>query len=496
MSCSIPSYKTWLHISADNMADIFIKNGWLLTMTGEGVGSLLDGAVAVEGTEIVAVGKTHELKKEYGDSEQIIDAKGKAVLPGFVDAHIHTGLTLLRGEAQDVPEIEWMLKTMAPFSRHRKPEHSVKGSRLGVLEALKSGTTTFGEIGGDMSAVAEEVFIPSGVRANLGNSINEIGPESRRDPNEPYIFFEEIGEQKLNEAIELVERYDGSANGRISCIFAPQSADMMSKDLLRRVKKEAEKRNKMCHIHVAQGGREEIQMRLRYDKTTVNYLDDIGYLDEGIIAAHCHQTTEEEIRILAERGVRYVSCPASIGIIDGITPPLALFLQSGGRSAAIGSDQASGNNHHNMMVEMKVAALLNKTRHRDPTLLPAWKTLRLATIEGAHTIGLGERIGSLEVGKKADIITVDLKRPHMTPVLKKPVPNVAPNIVYSARGDEVETVIVNGNIVMQDREVLTLDEEEVISEAQNAAEEMAYSATEDYMKAGSKLAKAVEMDLL
>ncbi|MFP3951432.1 MAG: amidohydrolase family protein [Candidatus Bathyarchaeia archaeon] len=478
------------------MAEIFIKNGWLLTMTGEGVGSLLDGAVAVEGTDIVAVGKTDELEKEYGDSEIVIDATGKAVLPGFVDAHIHTGLSLLRGEGQDVPEIEWMLKTMAPFSRHRRPEHSIKGSRLGVLEALKSGTTTFGEIGGDMGVMAEEVFIPSGVRANLANTINEIGPDSRTDPNEPYIFFEDIGERKLKDAVELVERYDGSGNGRISCIFAPQSADMLSEELLLRVKSEAEKRGKMCHIHVAQGGREEIQMRLRYGTSTVKYLDDIGYLDECVIAAHCHQTTDEEVGVLAERGVRYVSCPASIGIIDGITPPLALFLKSGGRYAALGSDQASGNNHHNMLVEMKVAALLNKTRHRDPTVLPAWKMMRLATIEGAHAIGLGERIGSLEEGKKADIITIDLKRPHMTPVLEKPVPNVAPNIVYSARGDEVETVIINGDIVVKEGEVLSLDEGNVISEAQQAAEEIADSAVEDYMKADSELVKAVKRGLL
>ena len=139
-----------------------IKNGFLLTMTGEGVGSIIDGAVAVEGQNIVAVGKTDELVKEYGSAEHVIDAKGKAVLPGFIDGHIHTGLSLARGLAQDVPELEWMLKTMAPFTDHLTPEHSIVGSKVGVLEALKSGTTTFGEIGANMGPVADKVFIQIG----------------------------------------------------------------------------------------------------------------------------------------------------------------------------------------------------------------------------------------------------------------------------------------------------------------------------------------------
>jgi len=478
------------------LTDILVENGYVLTMTGEGVGMIEDGAVAIAGNEIVAVGETDELKKEYGSAEKVFDARGKAVLPGFVDAHVHTSMSLLRGEGQDVPEIEWMLKTMAPFSKHIRLEHDIKGTALGVLEALKAGTTCFGEIGGDMAPMAENVFAPSGVRAHLANTINEIGPESRPDAHKPYIFFENIGERKLRESIEFIGKWNGAADGRITCMFSPHAADMMGKEMLLRVKEEANKRGMMSHIHVAQGGREAIQIKLRYGTTTVRFLDEIGFLDDTVIAAHCHQTTDEEVGILADRGVRYVSCPASIGIIDGITPPLALYLQLGGKSAAIGSDQASGNNSHNMLVEMKVAALLNKTRHRDPTVLPAWKMLRIATVEGAQTIGLGDTIGSLEPGKKADLILLDLKVPHMTPVLSTPVRNIAPNIVYSARGDEIETVIIDGNVVMEDRRVLTMDEERVIAEAQEAATEICTVAADDYMAADSLLAKAARKGLL
>ena len=479
----------------ENYESILIKNGFLLTMTGEGVGSIIDGAVAIQGQNIVAVGHTTDVEKTHGNAEHIIDAAGKAVLPGFVDGHIHTGLSLIRGEAQDVPEIEWMLKTMAPFKRHITPELSIVGSRLGVLEAMKAGTTTFGEIGANMGPVADKVFNPMGVRANLANIINEIGPESRPDPRKPYVFFEDIGETTFKEAKALIDTYDGSGDGRVSCIFSPHGADMMSKELLLRVKEEAQDRGKLAHIHVAQGGREEIQMKLRYGATTIRFLDSIGYLDDGLIAAHCHQTTDEEVALLAQRGVRYASCPASIGLIDGITPPLALFIKSGGRYATIGSDQAPGNGHHNMLVEMKVAALLNKSRHRDPTVLPAWKMLRLATLEGATAIGLGDRVGSLEPGKKADIILLDLKVPHMTPVIMNPVRNVAPNIVYSARGDEVTDVLVNGRLIVEDRNVQTVDESKVIDEAQREAERMCEAAAEAFLAGDGHLAREVKKGL-
>lgn len=478
------------------MTDILIKNGFVLTMQGEGVGMIEDGAVAIEGGEIVAVGKTREVEKAYGGADRVYEAGGKAVLPGFVDAHVHTSNTLIRGEGQDVPEIEWMLKTQAPFGRHMKPEHRIIGASLGVLEAVKAGTTCFGEIGGNMAPAAEKVFAPSGVRAHLANTINEIGPGSRPDPHKPYVFFREIGERKLKESIDFIEKWNGAADGRITCMFSPHAADMMSEEFLLEVKAEANSRGMMSHIHIAQGGREAIQIKLRYGTTTVRYLDGIGFLDETVIGAHCHQTTDEEVALLASKGVRYVSCPASIGIIDGITPPLALYIASGGVSAGIGSDQASGNNHHNMLVEMKVAALLNKTRHRDPTVLPAWKMLRLATVEGAQTIGLGDSIGSLEPGKKADLIILDLKAPHMTPIITAPIRNIAPNIVYSARGDEVETVIIDGKVVVEDRRVLTMDEEKVVEEAQKASDEITKSAVEDYMAADSLLARAAKKGLL
>ena len=271
---------------------------------------------------------------------------------------------------------------------------------------------------------------------------------------------------------------------------------MMSRDLLELVKAEAVKRGKLTHIHVAQGAREAIQIKLRYNTTSIKYLDQIGFLDDKVIAAHCHQTTDDEVAIIAKRGVRYASCPASIALIDGIVPPLALFIQQGGKYAGLGSDQAPGSTGHNMLIGMKCAALLNKVRHRDPTVLPAWEMLWIATIGGANTIGLGDKIGSLEVGKKADIILIDLKAPHLVPNISAPVRNVAPNIVYYSRGDEVETVIINGKFVVENRRCVTLNEEEVMAKAQKASDEITSKAKDDFMAADGYLAKAVKKGLL
>lgn len=168
-----------------------------------------------------------------------------------------------------------------------------------------------------------------------------------------------------------------------------------------------------------------------------------------------------------------VSCPTSNAMIDGLVGPLSLYLDSGGYAAALGTDEAISNNTHNLMTEMKTAAILNKVRKRNPAVLPAWKVLRLTTIEGAKCLGLERDIGSIEPGKKADLIIVNLRVPHLIPILTAPVRNIAPGLVYCARGDEVDTVIVDGNILMEDRKLLTIDEKKVMDEAQKAAQRMA-----------------------
>ncbi len=261
------------------------------------------------------------------------------------------------------------------------------------------------------------------------------------------------------------------------------------------VKNLAEKYETKIHMHVAQGDREIDQMMKRYNKRSVEFLDEIGYLNERLMAVHLTEATREEAELVARRGASMLYCAGSIGIIDGLVPPVMEFLNAGG-TAGLGTDQAPGNNCSNMFNEMKFAAILNKVKKSDPTVMPAWKVLRMATIEGARAIGLEKEIGSLKPGKKADLIIVNLKEPGLCPVITHPVRNIVPNLVYSARGHEVETVIVDGSIVVENRKVLTVEEEKVVYQAQKAAEGLAARAAEDFMKSGTKTVNMMEKGYL
>jgi 5-methylthioadenosine/S-adenosylhomocysteine deaminase len=418
-----------------------------------------------------------------------IDASGKAVMPGLIDAHVHTHLGLFRGEAQDIPEAEWMTKAVEPFVRHLTEDSAVKSARLIVTEGLKAGTTLFNDYGPFVYPAADQVYAKLGVRANLASNIKEIGPLNAPDEKGLYQFDHDTGRKTLEENLRLIDTWHNEADGRITCSLGPVAADMLSDRLLLRVRDIAVERNLLMHFHLAQGARESAQIRTRYGMSTVQFLDKIGFLCPSVMGVHCHGASDEELRLLAKRGVRMISCPSAIALIDGIVSPVWQFLEAGGYSAALGSDQACGNNSCNMFTEMRMAAFLNKVRSRDPTALPAWRVLRLVTIDAAKTLGLERKLGSIEKGKRADLIIVNLKTPQTTPILTTPVRNIVPNLVYSARGSEVDTVIVNGRIIMENRKILTVREKKVMEEAQRAAERIAEKAAQAYYDAGSLLTR-------
>ena len=247
----------------------------------------------------------------------------------------------------------------------------------------------------------------------------------------------------------------------------------------------------MIHMHVAQGDREIDQMRKRYGQRTPAYLDEIGYLDGQLLAVHLTEATDEETALIAGRGAHMALCSGSIGIIDGIVPPAHVFRQAGG-PVALGSDQASGNNCVNIFNEMKLTALFNKIKYRDPKVMPAWDVLRMATIEGAEAIGLAGQIGSLEPGKQADLIMVDLRELNLSPVLTDPIRNIVPNLVYSASGHEVTTAMVDGKVLMRDRRLLTVDENAIREEAQQCAETVARRVAADPIHRNLALLAAME----
>jgi len=457
-------------------ANILITHAHLFTMQGTGVGYVADGAIAIQGSRIAAVGPTAELGTRF-QATQTMDASDCAVLPGLIDAHMHTPLAIVRGVAQDVAH--WMQRALAPYSRHITPEAALAGTRLNVVEALKAGTTAFGDYARPFPGWPE-VFEQMGVRARLTPTINALPPGGMAGwrVGDLYPFDADAGQSALDTAMAFAREWHGACDGRITVMLGPQAPDMLPREQLLAVKRLAERESLMIHMHVAQGDREIDQMGKRYGQRTPAYLDELGYLDDQLLAVHLTEATGEETALIARRGARMALCSGSIGIIDGIVPPARAFRAAGG-PVALGSDQASGNNCSNIFNEMKLTALFNKIKHRDPTVMPAWEVLRMATIEGAQAIGLGDEVGSLEVGKQADLIVVDLTAPNLSPVLEVPVRNIVPNLVYAATGHEVSTVVVAGQVLVHNGRVLTVDEADVRTQAQAQAEALARHVAAD-----------------
>ncbi len=454
--------------------DMIVKSPHFYTMEGKGVGYKSGVAMAVDSGKIVAIEPESVIEQAY-QAEETLDLSHHAVLPGFIDGHMHTPLAILRGLAQDTNY--WMMYGLGPFSAVASSEAMLAGSRLAIIEAIRTGTTTLGDYSTDMDPVCEFIY-KLGARGNITHTIREA---KRRiyNPGELYEYDPALGEASLTENLELYDRWQNRGDGRIKILFGPQGADFLSEELLLRVQKLAKERNTKIHMHTQQGDRETYQVVKRYGKRPIAWLKEIGYLDESLLAVHLTDADDEEARIVAESGASMIVCPGSIGIIDGIVPPSTAFQQAGG-NVALGSDQAPGNNCHNIINEMKLVALFNKIKYQNPEMVPAWRALRMATIEGARAVGLGDLVGSLEVGKRADFIAIDLKRPSMLPVYTHPMRNIVPNLVYSARGDEVVLSVVDGRVIYRDGRILAINENEYLDAVQQFPAIIGEQATEQF----------------
>jgi 5-methylthioadenosine/S-adenosylhomocysteine deaminase len=465
--------------------DLLVSAQHALTLDGPGVGYVANLAVAVDRGRIVAIGPQAELTGEF-TAERTIDGAHHVLLPGFVDAHMHTAMCVLRGLAQDTRH--WMMYGLGPFTAHLSPEAMDSGSQLAIVEGLKAGTTTFADFGWSMDSVCR--FLQRvGARGAIAVTIREA-TQRIYAPGELYTFDPAQGRAQFNANLSLFERWHDAADGRLKVFFGPQGPDFVSRELLIEVQQAARQRGTKIHMHTAQGDRETAQMLLRYGQRSIPWLDALGYLDETLLAVHLTDAPDEEARFVASRGASMALCSGSIGIIDGIVPPAAAF-QSAGGNVGLGSDQAPGNNVHNIFNEMKLTALFNKIRAADPEVMPAWRVLRMATIDGAAALGWADEIGSLSVGKRADMLLVDLRRPTLTPVHTWPMRNLVPNLVYAARGDEVDTVIVEGRVIVEAGRVVTVDEDAVITAAQRAAEPIGAAAETDFWRVGGMNAESM-----
>jgi 5-methylthioadenosine/S-adenosylhomocysteine deaminase len=426
---------------------LLVTGGTVVTMDSRGT-VLVDGAVAVAGDRIVAVGPAAELERSHPDAERI-DARGKVVLPGLVNAHTHAPMVLFRGLADDLPLMEWLEDHIFPAEAAHVDEEFVRwGTRLACLEMLRGGTTTFVDMYYFEGVIAEEVD-RCGMRAVLGETLIDF-------PAPDHATWDDA----VAATRGFVERWRG--HPRITPAVAPHSAYTVSDEHLVAAHRLAAELDVPLLIHLAEDRAEVERVRARSGQTSIALLESLGVLGERMIAAHVVWPTADEIALLARRGVGVAHCPQSnMKIAAGVAPVPALI--AAGVAVGLGTDGAGSNNDLDLWQEVDTAAKLHKLTAGDPTVLPARQALAMATIEGARALDLDGEIGSLEVGKRADLVVVAATGLHQRP--QDPATNPYSFLVYSTHGADVEAVVVDGRVVVRGGRVLTLDEEEVVARA-------------------------------
>jgi len=430
--------------------DILIYGCTILPMNGGDVDVIEDGAIAVKDGEIVFVGKREASVGISADER--INAKDKAALPGLINCHTHVAMTLFRGLAEDKPLNVWLRETIWPLEAKLKRDDVYVGALLGCLEMLKSGTTCFADMYFHEDMVAKAVS-ESGLRAVLTEGIIESGSKTR-------------GEKMLKASVSFAKSFDGYANGRVKAMLGPHAAYSCSPELLTKVRDKASELGVGIHIHLAESEELFKEHAEKYGCSEVEFLDGLGLFSGHVLAAHCINLSENDRHVLAKHKVNVVYVPVA-NMKLGLGVAKIKELLDLGVNVALGTDGPASNNTLDMFETMKFGALLQKFVYRKPEVLSAYEILKMATVNGAKALGLDKSIGSLEVGKRADIILIDLSKPHL-----KPLHNIYASILYSAKGGDVDTVVVDGKILMENRVVKTLNEHAVIEKAERLAFEL------------------------
>jgi len=426
-------------------ANVLIQNCTIIPMTNKGI--IKNGVIAIENSKITYIGKQATAPKIA--AEKIVDARNKVAIPGLINCHTHLAMTLFRGIAEDQPLEMWLTETIWPLEAKLQPKDVCNGTLLGCLEMIKTGTTTFADMYYHEDQVVKAVE-KAGLRAVLTQGTIEVG-----DPK--------IGEKTLRNGINFATKYHGYANGRVVTRLGPHAVYTCSPELLTRIREAASKLNLGIHIHLAESKEMMNHMKQKYGSTEVELLKKIGFLGPDVLAAHCIHLTKKEMRLLATHSVKVAHNPvANMKLAQGTAK--IKELRDLGVVVGLGTDGPASNNTLDMFQTMKIAALLQKLTYLNATILPAYETLKMATVNGAKALGMERNIGSLETGKRADITLINLSKPHL-----KPLHNIYACIVYSAHGSDVDTVIVDGKILMEKQQMKTLDEKAVMEEAEKTA---------------------------
>ncbi|MCQ2971226.1 5-methylthioadenosine/S-adenosylhomocysteine deaminase [Methanobrevibacter gottschalkii] len=384
---------------------------------------------------------------------KIIDATGKILLPGLINTHTHLSMTLFRGLADDLSLDSWLNDYIWPMEANLNGDYCYIGALLGAVELIKSGTTTFSDMYFYMEDVARAVD-ESGIRAVLSYGMIDFGDEDKR-------------KNEINENLELFKSCEGMGNGRIKVFLGPHSPYTASEELLIQVRELADEYDMGIHIHVSETQKEIVDISSEKGLRPFEYLDKIGFLGPDVVAAHCVWLSDNEIEIIKKNNVKISHNPCSnMKLASGIAPVSKLIEND--ICVSIGTDGASSNNNLDLIEELKTASLLQKVSTLDPKVLTSDETLSMGTIKGAETLGLESEIGSIEVGKKADIILIDTNSANMIPDSS----SLSSNIIYSANGLNVDTTICDGKILMENKKLTVLDEGEIYQKARQAIKEL------------------------
>jgi 5-methylthioadenosine/S-adenosylhomocysteine deaminase len=431
---------------------ILIKNGTLLTMDDEN--TIVRGDLLIRDGRIATIGETGQT------AETVIDVAGCVVLPGFVQTHIHLCQTIFRSAADDLPLLDWLKKRVWPMEAAHSGASIRASARLGVAELIKGGTTC--ALTMETVNHTEEVFRvieETGFRATVGKCMMDKGDDV------PGALHEDT-EDSIQQSLSLFAAWHGKADGRIRYCFAPRFALSCTSDLLSRVATLAKERNAIVHTHASENKNECALVESETGLRNVVYLDSLGLSGRHVVLAHCVHLDAAEFEILARTRTNVAHCPSSnLKLGSGIAEVSKML--NAGISVSLGADGAACNNRLDMFTEMRTMALLQKALH-GPEAIPANLALRIATIEGARALGLEQEIGTLEAGKRADLIAVNLNTLHSMPYADDPVSAV----VYSAQTSDVVTVIIDGQLMMKDRRLITLDEESVLEETNRERAEL------------------------
>jgi 5-methylthioadenosine/S-adenosylhomocysteine deaminase len=435
--------------------DLLINGGTIVTMDGDRL-ILEDGAVAVKGDVISAIGFRSDLEKKYV-ADQTIDARGKLVLPGLINGHTHVPMTLFRGLHDDVTLDEWLHKYIFPAEAKNVTEEFVRwGTRLAAAEQIRGGISTFADMYYFEDAVAEETKA-AGMRGVLGETFIDFPAPDNKDEGQMLAYTEKFLKRWQNDPL-------------IHAAPAPHSIYTCSQKTLQDAAALARKYNAPILIHVAEMKKELDDSRAQNGTTPVQYLNKIGILGPDLVAAHCIFVDDTDRKLLAEKQVGCVHNPSSnMMLASGVSP--VPELRAAGVAVGLGTDGPAGsNNDLDLMEEMDLAAKLQKITKMNPVALGAKAVVEMATIDGAKALHMEKEIGSLEAGKKADVIVISLNEPNAVPMY-----DVYAQLAYALKGNDVETVVIGGRVVMRDHQLLTVKEEEVFAKAREYQKKIAAS---------------------